>query len=107
MITSSKLLIILTLWISEIYSVKTIRKDVRDMTQNEWDIYTSTIRKAITTYEPGSNVSIWMQNVNLHKAIYPQVHSNCMFFYFHRIFIYHMEKKLQDMINPSFFFPYW
>lgn len=84
----------------------TVRKDVRDMTDKDWSVYTSTILKAMDTFDSNSTVSIWVAGAELHVNLYHKVHNNCMFLFWHRLFVNDMEKKLQK-INPDFQFPYW
>ncbi|KAJ2995444.1 hypothetical protein HDV02_000778 [Globomyces sp. JEL0801] len=77
----------------------TYRKEVSDVTPDEWKIYLDTIKEA-------KRRGIWIEAANLHNRLNPQIHWNCVFFFWHRAFLSDMEKKLQA-INPNFFFPYW
>ena len=93
----------------------TVRKEVNDVTDQEWKMIVNTIQKAQRTPEKGDpdGYSVWEAGADLHRELayggpndQGQIHSTCMFFYWHRVFVVEMEKNLQE-INPDFFFPYW
>ncbi|KAJ2998111.1 hypothetical protein HDV02_004788 [Globomyces sp. JEL0801] len=77
----------------------TYRKEVSDMTAQEWKVFVDTIRTA-------NNRGIWIAAANTHSSMNPQIHWNCNFYFWHRRFLLDIEKKLQA-INPAFFFPWW
>lgn len=54
----------------------TIRKEVRDLTKAEWEVFTSTIVTALKFKDEGMNNSIWIEHVNLHRGIYNKMHNN-------------------------------
>ena len=91
----------------------TVRKEASDVSADEWRMIADTIRRAQTTPERGDpdGYSIWEAGADLHREVadptsMDRVHNSCMFFFWHRMFMIEMEKKLQE-INPDFFFPYW
>jgi tyrosinase len=86
----------------------TVRKEVYDVTDSEWNMIIDTIQKAQTTRDPNSRggLSIWEEAANQHNVLASRVHWSCTFYPWHRIFMVDVERKLQQ-INPDFFFPYW
>ena len=91
------------------------RKEVNQLTDEEWQIYVDTIRKAATTIdseplpnelqEKFPNRTIWESGM-LHHRRYAPHKNDGTFLYFHRYFLTWMERKLQK-INPEFKFFYW
>jgi hypothetical protein len=86
----------------------TVRKEVKDVSENEWRVIIETIQSAQTTRDPNSRngLSIWEEAANQHNVMAPVIHWSCTFFPWHRIFLRDVERKLQQ-IHPDFFFPYW
>lgn len=84
----------------------TVRKEVNDLTDAEWDTFISTIQQAQTQRDPNTGLTLWEQAADLHNSLSGSIHWNCVFFFWHRLFLQQMEQKLQE-INPNFFFPYW
>lgn len=80
---------------------------VHDMTAAEVRVYRDTIRMAIRTPDPDvRGSSIWQAAADLHNANAAIIHNGAPFLYWHRLFLWSMEQKLQRL-NPDFFFPYW
>ena len=85
----------------------TVRKEVNDMTAQEWQTYQSTLRQAAATPDSDMpHLSIWEAAASFHNQKNNEIHWTCSFFWWHRMFITQVERKLQK-INPDFFFPYW
>ena len=85
----------------------TVRKEVHDMSDREVEIFKDTIRRAITTKDSDvPSKSIWQAAADLHNANARIIHNNAAFFFWHRMFLVTMERKLQKL-NPDFYFPYW
>ena len=87
----------------------TVRKEVNDLTDAEWTIFTETIVKASTTVDVDyldKSYSIWAAAADFHFKNAARVHFNGNFFPWHRLFLRNMETKLQK-INPNFIWPYW
>ncbi|KAH6563814.1 hypothetical protein BASA60_010591 [Batrachochytrium salamandrivorans] len=85
----------------------TVRKELNDMTAQDWAVYKSTILKAHATPDPnGSGYSIWEYGAILHNQVANVIHGNCQFLFWHRMFTRWMEQRLQA-INPAFQFFYW
>ncbi|OAJ39582.1 hypothetical protein BDV3_005376 [Batrachochytrium dendrobatidis] len=85
----------------------TVRKELYDMNERDWTIYTETIRKATMMPDPnGSGYSIWEAGAQLHNRVASMIHGNCQFLFWHRMFMSWTERRLQA-INPEFSFFYW
>ena len=91
----------------------TYRKEANDVTRAEWEMIVDTIKKAQQQPDDDiKNLSIWEAGAQVHldlsadSAGKERIHGNCMFLFWHRIFLTEMEKSLQK-INSKFFFPYW
>ncbi|KAJ3271228.1 hypothetical protein HDV01_006961 [Terramyces sp. JEL0728] len=76
----------------------TYRKEVHDLTDDEWNVYTSTIQTAIKQ-------NLWDKFAQFHSDLASQIHWSAIFLPWHRMFIRDVELKLQE-INPDFYFPY-
>ncbi|KAJ3254336.1 hypothetical protein HK103_007218 [Boothiomyces macroporosus] len=76
----------------------TYRKEVNDLTDDEWNVYTSTIQTAIKQ-------NLWDTFAKFHNDLAGQIHWTAIFLPWHRMFIRDVELKLQE-INPDFYFPY-
>ncbi|KNC99358.1 uncharacterized protein SPPG_05604 [Spizellomyces punctatus DAOM BR117] len=84
-----------------------VRKEVHDLTQAEWNVYMTTIQKAmVTPYMPNSRISLWEYWAYIHNTQSPKIHGNSIFSLWHRWFIFYVERELRK-INPAFSFPYW
>src|SRR6476661_38674 len=84
----------------------TLRKEMNDLTDAEWDVYLSTLVASTTTLDPDTGLSVWEAGVEMHRRGAMLVHGNPIFFFFHRYLVQWMERKLQS-INPDFRFFYW
>ena len=77
------------------------------MSPEDVQVFRSTIRQAINTPDPDKpSTSIWQNAADMHSSIASEIHNGATFFFWHRIFLSSIEKKLQTL-NPKFYFPYW
>jgi Common central domain of tyrosinase len=80
----------------------------KDMTSADWNTFVTTLQRAQNTVDPSSTTGLtyWESASAMHSQLSRQIHWNCVFFAWHRLFLVHIERKLQSL-NPNFFFPYW
>lgn len=84
----------------------TVRKEMNDLTEQEWQTYLSTIVESTRRIDPESGLTIWEAGVRRHSQFSAENHGSAAFLYFHRHYLTWMERKLQT-INPNFAFFYW
>ncbi len=77
------------------------RKEVRDMTREEWNNYASAVQQ-LNADENGR----FREICDLHESMASTVHDSLLFFPWHRRLITEYERALQA-INPSVTVPYW
>ena len=77
------------------------------MSPEDVQVFRSTIRQAINTPDPDKpSSSIWQSAADMHLELASVIHNGATFFFWHRMFLSSIEKKLQAL-NPKFYFPYW
>ena len=77
------------------------------MSRREMLMFMETVRKAINTPSPSNpDMSIWETVAAIHNQNRNAIHNGATFLFWHRAFLYAMEKELQKL-NSDFFFPYW
>ncbi|KAJ1913666.1 hypothetical protein H4219_005112 [Mycoemilia scoparia] len=76
------------------------RKEVRSMSQNEWNLYTDVIKQM-----NDDGWTAWFSYV--HTKVFYVVHGNSMFFPFHRKYLQHYESIGRRNYNNNFYIPYW
>ena len=77
-----------------------------DLTDQDWEVYLTTLKQAATIRDPTNGLTIWETAVKHHVDWAPPNHGSATFLYYHRYFLVWMEQKLQQ-INPNFAFFYW
>ncbi|ORX91113.1 Di-copper centre-containing protein, partial [Basidiobolus meristosporus CBS 931.73] len=80
----------------------TIRKEVRQMSAQEWDDFVNAIKRLHTGPPP----TIYDKFVDIHLQSVPVAHAIPAFFPWHRMFVKAFEQQLQQ-INPNIAIPYW
>ncbi|TPX62929.1 hypothetical protein PhCBS80983_g00019 [Powellomyces hirtus] len=84
-----------------------VRKEIHDLTRDEWMTYMTTIQKAMVTPHPTKpSITIWERFAEVHNQYNAQIHANSAFVIWHRWFTYYAERELRKL-NPAFVFPYW
>lgn len=76
-----------------------MRKEVRDMTSEEWKRYQDAVKVLGMT-------SAWQNVTDIYREFVPQSHGNLFFLPWHRFFVRYLEMKLQD-IDCSVTIPYF
>ena len=84
----------------------TVRKEMHDLTDQEWEIYTTTIRAAAQMPGTTGGRTVWEEFAQFHISMAQEIHGNCQFLPWHRMFLSYAERRLQQ-INPNFAFFYW
>ena len=86
--------------VSQNCAKQTVRKEVHDMTPEEIQIFKDTIRQAINTPDTRNpNTNIWQFAANAHNQLNLRIHGGASFFYWHRMFLVYMERRLQSSSN--------
>ncbi|KAI9227334.1 MAG: hypothetical protein DHS80DRAFT_5662, partial [Piptocephalis tieghemiana] len=80
----------------------TVRKEVRDLTRDEWSRYVSAVKKM----NSGPRPTIFDRFTQRHLQLQREVHGTPHFFPWHRVFTLEYERELQR-IDPSIALPYW
>ncbi|ORX86630.1 Di-copper centre-containing protein, partial [Basidiobolus meristosporus CBS 931.73] len=80
----------------------TVRKEVRQLSAQEWDDFINAV-KAVHT---GTPPTIYDKYVDIHLQNVPVAHAIPAFFPWHRMFVKAFEQQLQQ-INPKVAIPYW
>ena len=85
----------------------TTRYEIHSMPQEHIKTYRDTIREALRRPDPQNpGLSIWEAAASFHSTVSDDIHNSPAFFFWHRLFLWSVEQKLQA-INPDFYFPYW
>jgi hypothetical protein len=83
-----------------------VRKDFETLSQEEIDVFVSTIKIAMDTPHPKyRGLSLWEGGAQTHFDLSRSIHGNPNFLYWHRLFLLDMELELKK-INKEFQFPY-
>ncbi|KAJ1915506.1 hypothetical protein H4219_004288 [Mycoemilia scoparia] len=83
----------------DVCGVGRVRKEIRDLTDSEW----SDLSYAIQMIQKDG---VFDEFAKTHDKLFPLVHSNPMFFWFHRRFLLDFESRLQKY-KPNVMLPYW
>ncbi|ORX93833.1 Di-copper centre-containing protein, partial [Basidiobolus meristosporus CBS 931.73] len=80
----------------------TLRKEVRELTEKEWDDFVAAVRQL----HSGPSPTIYDRFVDIHLQNVASAHAIPAFFPWHRMFVKAFEQQLQ-IINPNVAVPYW
>ncbi|KAI9297877.1 Di-copper centre-containing protein, partial [Neoconidiobolus thromboides FSU 785] len=83
-----------------------IRKEIRELSQNELTSYVNAVRKLHNTYQPQSPLSDFEMLSKLHDNSNNYIHHDPSFLPWHREFLFQYETKLR-LIDPTIVLPYW
>ncbi|KAI9297366.1 Di-copper centre-containing protein, partial [Neoconidiobolus thromboides FSU 785] len=82
------------------------RKEVRELTQQEFNAYVSAVQKLHSSKTTTSTYNDFEVFAQLHDRSAPNIHNNPSFLPWHREFLYRYEQSLKK-INSNITLPYW